>query len=171
MEAFRVLVEKYQQMAFTIALKILENRQEAEDLAQESFLKCFQSLSKFRGDASFSSWLYRIVYHKSLDRLKELKRKGKTLDWERLPEESLADLYPEQMLDTRELNIQIRTLINRLPPEDSILITLFYYEELPLKELAVVMDLSESNAKVRLHRIRQKLHKILKTDPILLNHK
>lgn len=171
MDAFRLLVEKYQQMVFNIAYKLLDDRQEAEDIAQESFLKCYQSLPKFRGEASFSSWLYSITYHKSLDRLKELKRKGKTLEWERLPEIFLEEIKTECLMDTRQLSAIIRQQLNRLPPEDRVLVTLYYYEDLPLKEVALILDLTESNAKVRLHRIRQKLYNLLKTDPFILYFK
>ncbi len=72
--AFGELVDRYQNFVFTIAIRILKVTEEAEEVAQDSFIKAFDSLSSFRGESKFSTWLYRIVYHKSLDRIKMNKR-------------------------------------------------------------------------------------------------
>src|SRR5690606_17752252 len=73
-EAFSYFVDTYKHMAFTIAVRIVQNREDAEDIVQESFIKCFHSLGNFKGDSKFSTWLYRIVYHSALDVVRSQKR-------------------------------------------------------------------------------------------------
>ena len=77
-QAFGVLVERYQDFIFTIVLRILKIREEAEEVAQDAFIKAFESLSSFRGESKFSSWLYSIAYRKALDRLRKNKKYAAT---------------------------------------------------------------------------------------------
>ena len=164
--AFSHLVQKYQTMVFSIAIKVLPNQQDAEDVAQETFLKAFQSLAKFNRRASFSTWLYTIAYRTAIDRHK--KRKGR---WENMSlqedhhDSAQTDIGIEERLGQKEIQAVLRVAIARLPPDDQILITLYYYDELPLKEIAVIMTLEENNLKIRLFRIRNKLLGLLKKNP------
>jgi RNA polymerase sigma-70 factor (ECF subfamily) len=171
-DAFRWLVEKYQHMVYTIALNLLEHPQEAEDLAQEIFLKCHNALPKFRGDSSFSTWLYSIAWRKSIDRKKVLQRNGRKFDLDEAAEnyEILDSMHPENNMDAKTLTIILNKAIDRLPAEDRVLLTLFYFEELSLKEIAAIQDTTEGNTKIRLYRIRQKLYGLLKNHPNLLQY-
>ena len=72
-DAFSVLVDRYKNMVFTLCLKMVSNKEEAEDLAQDSFIKVYKSLKSFKGESRFSTWLYKITYHTCLDRIKKLK--------------------------------------------------------------------------------------------------
>lgn len=159
-------------MVYSIALNLLEHPQEAEDLAQEIFLKCHQALPKFRGDSSFSTWLYSIAWRKSIDRKKVLKRNGRKFDLDEAAEncEILDSMHPENNLDTKTLTIILNKTIDRLPAEDRVLLTLFYFEELSLREIAAIQDTTEGNTKIRLYRIRQKLYGLLKNHPNLLQY-
>ena len=72
--AFSVLVDRYKDLVFTLSLKMLKNREEAEEVAQDTFIKVFKSLSKFKGDSKFSTWIYKVTYNSCLDRLKKNKK-------------------------------------------------------------------------------------------------
>ena len=72
---FAVLVDRYKDMIFTLALKMIKNREEAEEVAQDTFIKAYNSLSKFKGDSKFSTWIYKVAYNTCLDRLKKNKKK------------------------------------------------------------------------------------------------
>jgi len=160
--AFGALVDRYQNFVFTIAIRILKVNEEAEEVAQDSFIKAFDSLANFRGDSKFSTWLYRIVYHKSLDRIKMNKR-HRTYD---LNEELTADTLNhienglEFMLNTERTSI-IKNCIAQLPEVDATIISLYYFEEQSVKEIVKVTDLTEDNIKIKLYRSRKKLFSLL----------
>lgn len=162
--AFGTLVDRYQHMAYTIAVRILGDSEEASDIVQESFVKSYEVLETFRGDAKFSSWLYRIVYRKSLDRVRVLKRKhthsyeGAEGAIDAISEE--ADGY--ELLLARERKELVKAALSRLKPEDQTLITLFYFEESSIREISEIMGLGMDNVKIRLFRTRQRLFELLK---------
>lgn len=160
--AFGELVDRYQNFVFTIAIRILKNTEEAEEVAQDSFIKAYDSLSSFRGDSKFSTWLYRIVYHKSLDRLKMNKRHRTYEIIEEITDDSLDHIENglEFMLSKERTGI-IKKCIDQLPEEDAAIISLFYFEEQSVKEIAMVTDLTEDNIKIKLYRSRKKLFSLL----------
>lgn len=160
--AFGELVDRYQNFVFTIAIRILKNTEEAEEVAQDSFIKAYDSLSSFRGDSKFSTWLYRIVYHKSLDRLKMNKRHRTYEIIEEITDDSLDHIENglEFMLSEERTGI-IKKCIDQLPEEDAAIISLFYFEEQSVKEIAMVTDLTEDNIKIKLYRSRKKLFSLL----------
>ncbi len=154
--AFGELVDRYQNYVFTIAIRIIMVREEAEEVAQDSFIKAFDSLASFRGESKFSTWLYRIVYHKSLDRLKKNSR-SKTFEIiEDITEDKLVEIENglEFML-SKERTERIRECIAKLPADDAAIITLFYFEEQSVKEISQITDLTEDNIKIKLYRSRK----------------
>ena len=160
--AFGRLVDKYQNFVFTIAIKLLKVTEEAEEVAQDSFIKAYDSLSNFRGESKFSTWLYRIVYHKSLDRMKSNKR-FQTYELNEEFTEVNVELV-ENGLDfmlKQERSEIIKKCIAELPEEDSVIMSLYYFEELPVKEIAKITDLSDDNIKIKLYRSRKKLFSML----------
>ena len=161
--AFGELVDRYQNFVLTIAMRILRNTEEAEEVAQDSFIKAYDSLSSFRGDAKFSTWLYRIVYHKSLDRLKMNNRHRTYEIIEEITDDSLNHIENglEFMLSEERTNI-IKKCIAQLPEDDAAIISLFYFEEQSVKEIAVITELTEDNIKIKLYRSRKKLFSLLK---------
>lgn len=161
--AFGELVERYQNFVFTIALRIVKHREEAEEVAQDSFIKAFDSLVSFRGEAKFSSWLYRIVYHKSLDRIKKNKRAQSFQFIEEVTSNDLDGI--ENGLDfmlLEERKEMIGRCINELSGTDAVLIELYYFEELSIKEIVQITGLTEDNIKIKLYRGRKKLFNLLK---------
>lgn len=162
--AFGELVDRYQNFVFSIALRIVKHREEAEEVAQDSFIKAFDSLSKFRGESKFSSWLYSIVYHKSLDRIKKNKR---ALSFHVIEEITSNDLDGiENGLDImmeEERKEIISRCIAELASMDAALIEFYYFEELAIKEIAEITGLSEDNIKIKLYRSRKKLFNLLQS--------
>lgn len=167
-QSIRKLVETYQTLIYSIAYKILGNREDAEDACQETFMKGFRHLSSFQGESALGTWFYRIAYRSSLDMLKK-RRKSVQLD---PPEYNIAleteeDFSePENGMDLKKTKLILKQAIERLDPDDAILVMLHYFQGLTLKETGNIMYISEGNAKVRLHRIRQKLFGMLKTKNI-----
>ena len=161
--AFGELVDRYQNFAFTIAIRIVKVSEEAEEVAQDSFIKAYDSLSSFRGDSKFSTWLYRIVYHKSLDRLKMNKRHRTYELNEEITDDTLDHIENglEFMLNEERSDI-IKKCIDKLSQEEAAIISLYYFEEQSVKEIVKVTDLTEDNIKIKLYRSRKKLFSLLK---------
>ncbi|MEZ4875118.1 MAG: sigma-70 family RNA polymerase sigma factor [Flavobacteriaceae bacterium] len=162
-QAFSILVERYQDFVYTIAVRMLRNREEAEEVAQDSFIKAFEALKSYRGEAKFSSWLYSIVYRKSLDRLRK-NNTSRTLELVEDVTEAETQTIENalQLLQTEERNEWIQKGIGQLPQQEAAIVTFFYFEDLSIKEIAEITRLSEDNIKIKLHRSRKKLFTLLK---------
>ncbi|TBW26484.1 RNA polymerase sigma factor [Gramella sp. KN1008] len=160
--AFGELVDRYQNFVFTIAIRMLKVSEEAEEVAQDSFIKAFDSLSGFRGESKFSTWLYRIVYHKALDRIKKNKRQQTCEIIEEITDDSLDHIENglEYMLSEERSRV-INDCIKMLPEEEAAIISLYYFEEQSVKEIAEVTNLTEDNIKIKLYRSRKKLFSLL----------
>ena len=162
--AFSVLVERYKHMVFTLAAKILKNHEEAEEVAQDVFVKAYTALTTFKGDSKFSTWLYKIAYYRSLDELKKQKRSLNTSSIDSDTEYHLSSM--ENALDgleTHERKLAIKSAIDELSHDDAVVITLHYFEELSLKEIADIMNIEANTVKVRLFRSRKRLAELLAT--------
>lgn len=157
-KAFAVLVDRYKDLVFTLALRMLKNREEAEEVAQDTFIKVFKSLSKFKGDSKFSTWIYRITYNSCLDVLKKYKQEYSTVVLDEFSERELATLDNAfDALAEKEQRQAIDDCLDRLPKEDSFLLTLYYFEEQSLDEISKIVGLTANNVKVKLFRGRKKL--------------
>ena len=165
-------IENYQHMVFTLCLKLLENREEAEEVAQDAFIKAIESIDKFKGESKLSTWLYRIVYRKCLDRLKQLKRKPWSIGIDKSTEKFFVAEKPIDYVSFEEKEDKdlIKSCINQLPADEVVLVTLFYYEEASLSEISEILGITENNAKVKLHRCRSKLASIIRenVEPAIL---
>ncbi|MCW5517393.1 RNA polymerase sigma factor [Muriicola sp. Z0-33] len=160
--AFEVLIERYKHMVYTLAFKMVGIKEDAEEVAQDVFLKAFTALNTYKGEAKFSTWLYKIAYYRSLDYLKKNKRKVRTSTIDISEEYDVAALEGTlDALESTERTQMIREAMETLAPDDSVIITLYYFEELSLKEIAKVMDLTPNNVKVRLFRSRSRLAEVL----------
>ena len=162
--AFAVLVGRYKDFVFTLSLKLLQNREEAEEAAQDTFVKIYKSLARFKGESKFSTWIYKITYNNCLDRLKKQKRNRPMVAINEYTEHEVKSLM--NVLDTIEENERqqmIKSCLDLLPAEESFLLTLYYFNENSLKEIAVIMGINENNVKIKLYRSRKKLTGILKT--------
>lgn len=164
-KAFAALVDRYKNMVFTLAMKIVKNTEEAEEVSQDVFIKVYQVLQTFKGDSKFSTWLYRIAYNRSLDYLKKQKRNLRTSSIDADTEYHLPSV--ENALNGLELNerkLAIKAAIDKLPEEDAVVITLHYFDELSLKEIGEVMNMEANTVKVRLFRSRKRLAALLKSE-------
>ncbi len=171
--AFAVLVDRYKILIFTLTSKMIKNKEEAEEVAQDTFIKVFNSLSKFKGDSKFSTWMYKIAYNTCLDRLKKNKKQENIFPIDEFTEpfvkttENAFDALVEQ--ERKQL---IQDCLQQLPGDESFLLTLYYFEDQNLEEIAKIMDITANNVKVKLFRSRKKLANILKQhlEPEILNY-
>ena len=161
--AYAVLVKRYENLVFTVALRVVKQREEAEELAQDTFVSAYKALPKFRGDSKFSTWLYKIVYRKALDRVKQVKRKSVSVQIEKLSEDDINGIQDAlTLLEIKERKRIIGESIMKLPEDTASLITLYYYEDLSVKEISKITKLSADNIKIKLFRGRKMLFNILK---------
>ena len=155
-QAFAPIVHKYQRMVFTIIVKIVDNKEEAEDIMQEVFVKVFNSLTQFKEEAEFSTWLYRIAYNTTLSELRKRKINFTSINDSLLT----VDEYIDENLNesNKEEKLQyLEVALKKLSPEEIFLVTLFYMDNRTIEEVSEISRLSTSNVKVKLHRIRKKL--------------
>ena len=160
--AYATLVAKHKNLVFSIALKILNNREDAEEVAQDCFLKVFQALKTFERKSKFSTWLYRIVYNAAISKTRKKKLELVPMDnyvIDNYTEDEMAAGIGE--IDPEEQKKMIERAMERLTNDENLLITLFYKSENSIEEISEITGLSMSNVKVRLHRIRKKLHEEL----------
>jgi RNA polymerase sigma-70 factor (ECF subfamily) len=162
-EAFATLVRKYQSKVLTLATRILDNRSEAEDMAQDIFVKIFQSLHDFRGASRFSTWLYRITVNHCLNHLRRRTRQQQTLvmtepaEW---TQESPAS-NPFRTLEQKERWALVQAKLQELSLEHRTIILLRDFEGLSYDEIADVLQLESGTVKSRLHRARMELKALL----------
>lgn len=161
--AFTVLVDRYKDLVFTLALRMVKNREEAEEVSQDTFIKVYNSLNRFKGDSKFSTWIYRVAYNTCLDRLKKNKRQEYTVAIDEYTEHQVKTLENAlDALEEQEKQLAIKKCLEMLPSEDSFILTLYYFEELSLDEISKITGLKPNNVKVKLFRSRKKLATILK---------
>ncbi|WP_068841600.1 RNA polymerase sigma factor [Flavobacterium chilense] len=161
--AFAMLVNRYKDMIYTLALKMIKNREEAEEVAQDTFIKIFNSLSKFKGDSKFSTWIYKIAYNTCLDRLKKNKKEEQNISIDEFSSHLIKTMDNAlSALEDKERKQTIQNCLNLLPSEENFLLTLFYFENQNLEEIGKIMSINANNVKVKLFRSRQKLAVILK---------
>lgn len=150
--AFRALVERHQGRALALARRLLRDEAEAEEVAQDAFLRAWSALPGFRAESSFGTWLHRIVYRRALDRLDSLQaRRRHEADAPSWPEEGArpaADGAGEQ---------RVRRLVDALPAAQRAAVTLYYFEDRSVQEAARVLGMHESTVKTHLHRARAAL--------------
>ncbi|MDX9946626.1 MAG: RNA polymerase sigma factor [Bacteroidales bacterium] len=161
--AFSCLVEVHKDKAFNLAFRICGNREEAEEIAQDAFLKAYKSLSDFRMKSSFATWLYRIVYNTAVSLVRA--RKGKVLSLEEFPADAvdfLSATENEEEAAGEYKNALINFALQNIPEDERGLITLYYYNELPSDEISKITGISKTNLKVKLFRARQKMAGIIR---------
>jgi RNA polymerase sigma factor (sigma-70 family) len=161
--SYSFLVDKYKYMAYTIAVKILGNAEDAQDVAQESFIKAYQQIHQFQGRSKFSTWLYTIVYRTSVSKLKENRIETLSISDE-IHENYTGDYTTPQheQLHLKDQKEIVKQAIQNLPKTEALLITLYYLSENTVKEIQEITGISVANIKIKLFRARKKLEKELK---------
>ena len=159
---FAILVDKYEAKVFNYVNYLMNNREDAEEMVQDTFVKAYRSLSQFRGDASFSTWLIRIAHRNCLTHFR--KKVPQKVSIENVHDSSLKESSqsPSKHLDLDDRQQVLSRALAKLKPDERSTVTLFYYQELSLQEICDVTDLTLSNVKILLHRSRKKLLEILK---------
>lgn len=162
-KAFTVLVNRYKNMVFTLAVQMLKNKEEAEEVSQDTFVKIYKHLEKFKGDSKFSTWVYRIAYNACLDRIKTYKKNRNTVGIDQFTENQVKTLETAfDLMERSDREKSVKECLKRMPEDDAVIITLFYFEELSLAEISKVVGLDANNVKVKLFRARKRLAAILK---------
>lgn len=155
--AFRFLVDKYKDLSYTLAFRMAGNREDAEEISQDAFVKVYRSLKSFRGNAKFSTWLYRIIYNTAISRLRIKKRYVLTEDVA-VAKGNEADMDDGEAYSEKEERMRaLESALDTLPHDEKFILQLYYYQETPVRELAAATGLSEANVKVKLYRARKKL--------------
>jgi RNA polymerase sigma-70 factor (ECF subfamily) len=160
--SFEILVRRYGQYAYNLALRVVADPLEAEDLTQEAFLRAWQALPRFRSQSSFSTWLYRIVTNLCFNRLPQMKKELAGIDGEDilidLPDKSQE---VEPVLLSTELRLCLHQAIRELSPGQRLLITLRHLQGLSYNEIAHVTAMPLGSVKTGIHRARQSLRQAL----------
>lgn len=166
---FRMLVEKYQQMVFSIAMGFVHNKEEAEDLTQDIFIRVYRSLGKFRGESLFSTWLTRITINACLNHTRKISvnlilnritlASGRRSDKE--PQITLYEENPEEMIIREEHRAWLQKALDTLPEKQRTAIILSKYDDLPQKEIAEIMNLTEGAVEALLQRAKKNLREKL----------
>jgi len=160
--AFEQLVLRHQELVFSLAYKLTGNREMANDVAQEAFIRAWKAIEKFRGDSTFSTWIYRITVNTAWT-LRKKAKKHNTLNIDETYEPIVVDEKkdPEMVAINSDLSSVLSKALNNLPVEQRIIVELKNIEGRSHKEIADYLDISVTAAKVRLHRAHQKLRQIL----------
>lgn len=166
-EAFRYFIRSYQEMAYAIAISLVKEEDRAKEIVQESFIQAYTSLSSFRQDAKFSSWLYKIVVNKGLKYVSRQQKWAKMVQVEEVIESDQYQ-YNEALekLEREELRRLIRLILQEIPPKEAIVLKLFYLEEYKMKEVEEITGFSKSNVKVLLHRGRNRFYQLSQAERI-----
>jgi RNA polymerase sigma-70 factor (ECF subfamily) len=150
-------------MAYSLALKLVKNREDAEEIAQDAFIKAYQSLGQFKGSSRFSTWLYRIVYNTSISKLRKT-----SAEVVRLEDSSVGEKESSEVMDAyyklqdQERKKFLDLVLEKLEPDENFLVTLYYYDEKDLDEISQITGLTRNNVKVKIFRARQKMSGMLK---------
>ncbi len=157
-EDFGYFLERYSQAAFAIVARLVPQQEDAEELVQDAFVRAFSRLETFGGRSSFSTWICRIAYTTAVSWLR--KRRIKYLSIDDQPELTAAEV--DETLDDESRIDELRRAIRLLKPDEQTLITLYYYDNRPLTDIAYILDMEAGAIATRLHRIRRKLFLLMK---------
>lgn len=161
-DCFACLLDRYSRQVHALIRKMVNNREDAEELTQDVFMKVYKHLSSFKGDSSFSTWIYRIAYNTAVSETRRKKQEFLALE-----EEQITNVSEEQVslwlghIDQSEQIERLEKALTLLPSEERAIILLFYLQDKPIDEIAGITGLTNANIKTKLHRIRKKLFVLL----------
>lgn len=165
LRAFEKIVKRYQHKIFGVIFRLVKNKADAEDIAQDAFLRCYQNLDKYDQNRPFAPWFYKIASNLALSSLRKRQRR-QFLPWEYFSfqlasREDTKTIDPETSLENIEREQEMASYLKKLKPQDQLAITLRYYEDLNFEEIAYIMETTRNNVEVRLSRARRRLRKII----------
>ena len=153
--AFRTLVERYQDYVFTICYRVLGNKEDAEEVTQDAFVKAFKGLGNFQGQAKFTTWIYRIAMNTAISRRRKKKVHLETIeDYKQFDQGEISHMAEYKALEQKKF---LQIALNMLLPDDVSVLTLFYFKELSLEEMSEITGINVSTLKVKLFRARKRL--------------
>jgi RNA polymerase sigma-70 factor (ECF subfamily) len=152
-------VERYQNYVFSLVLRFVENREDAEEITQDVFVKAYRSLADFRGESKFSTWLFTIARTSCISFLRKRKLDTQSLDNERtgIQLANKESGFRADIVEQKSRHAMLNESISMLSVDDSQVLTLFYKGEQTLEEIGKIMRLDPNTVKVKLHRARQRL--------------
>jgi RNA polymerase sigma-70 factor (ECF subfamily) len=161
--AFETLVKKYQHSIYYLCRRMTGNHQTADDVSQETFIKAFFALDRFKDGMNFFTWIRKIAVNNSLNFIKASKREEPLGDSaEKIPgNSSMGQELPHEMLQRNQTEQRFKTALKALPPEQKSVFILRVYENQRYKEIAQILDISEGTVMSRLSRAREKLKSLM----------
>ena len=158
-KAYADLVNRHQRFVFTLAFRFAKNREDAEEIAQDCFVKAYRALGTFKQTSKFTTWLYTITYTTAMSFLRKRQLDTQSIDDSeavlQLPNTNAS--YQANLAEQKSVNGYLNIAINRLLPDDAAIITLFYLGEQSLEEIGVTLNMEANTVKVKLHRARARL--------------
>ena len=151
-------LERYSQEAFAIVVRLVPQQEDAEELVQDAFVRAFNRLDTFEGRSTFSTWICRIAYTTAISWLRKRRMKYLSID----DQPKLTDTEVDEAFDDESRIEELRRAITLLKPDEQTLITLYYYDNRPLNDIAYILDAEPNTLATRLHRIRRKLYLLMK---------
>jgi len=157
--AYADLVKRHQRFVFTLAMRFTKTREDAEEVAQDCFIKAYRSLQSFGGNSKFTTWLYSIVYTTAMTFLRKKRLDTSSIDDENniIQVENQNAAFENNLAENKSRSFYLNKAIEQLLPDDAMIITLFYKGEQSLEEIAVALGIEPNNVKVKLFRARQRL--------------
>lgn len=156
--SFSPLVERYSHLAFSLSMKMLNQREDAEEAAQDAFIKAYNSLSSFQNSSTFKTWFFRIVYNTSISRLRTRRYNEVKIEDVKITESEIeATEGAVGRLNSKDRQKFLGIGLERLEPEERALLKLYYYDDFSMDEISIITDLTVSNVKVKIHRSRKRL--------------
>jgi RNA polymerase sigma factor (sigma-70 family) len=169
-KAYAELVGRHQRFVFTLAFRFAKNREDAEEIAQDCFLKAYRGLGTFKQNSKFSTWLYTITYTTAMSFLRRRQLDTQSID----DNETVLQIpntiasYQADLVEQKSANGYLTIAISRLLPDDAAIITLFYLGEQSLEEIGTTLGMEANTVKVKLHRARgrlkEKMEQLLKNE-------
>jgi RNA polymerase sigma factor (sigma-70 family) len=158
-EVYSVLVKRHQRFVFTLAMRFAKNREDAEEIAQDCFVKAYRALGTFKQTSKFSTWLYTITYTTAMTFLRKKRLDTQSIN----DDESLLQIansgtdFDANLIERKSTYAYLNEAINMLLPDDAAIITLFYKGEQSLEEIGEALNMEANTIKVKLHRARHRL--------------
>jgi RNA polymerase sigma-70 factor, ECF subfamily len=165
---FSFLLNRYSHTIYSLIARIIPSREDAEELTQDTFLKAFKKLDTFKGDCSFSTWLFRIAYNTAVSATRKARVEFPAIDetmLDRVSDDTAETVFAED--ENEELLQKLEAALAQLNVEEKILITLYYSEDRSVAEIASIMELTGDNVKIKLYRIRKKLYVLINANKIV----
>ncbi len=168
-QAFRFLVKQYERLVFHVAARLLNRKEDLEDVCQEVFIKVHQKLPAFRGESKLSTWIATIAYRVAVNHLKKRKVGTEIDDSERefLHNDMITNDHPQNIVEKQELKTYVREMVDKLPSQYKTVLSLYHLEEMGYKEIVEITGLPEGTVKNYIFRARKLLKGMIENSELV----